>query len=93
MFFCLIYLSEKEDDGVTYLEILSWARKGITMERARLHEILDEAIQAQNHKLTNKLIRLTKEQIYEIDVKLESLDEIESIHNRKYVEPTIRRIE
>lgn len=64
---------------MTYLEILSWARKGMTAENARLREMRDKAIEGQAHDL----MRAMQEQIDALDVKRATLDEIEEIHNRK----------
>ncbi len=64
---------------MTYLEILSWARKGMAAESAKLHEMQDKAIEGQ----ALGLMRAIQEQIDALDVKRVTLDEIEEIHNRK----------
>ena len=64
---------------MTYLEILGWARKGMTAESARIREMRDKAIEGQAHDL----MRAMQEQIDALDVKRATLDEIEEIHNRK----------
>ena len=62
---------------MTYLEILSWARKGMEAEGVKLHEMQDKAIEGQAHDL----MRAVQEKIDELDVKKATLDEIEEIHN------------
>ena len=64
---------------MTYLEILSWARKGVEAEKAKLREMQEKAIEGQAHSL----MRGIQEQIDGLDVKMVMLDEIEEIHNRK----------
>ena len=64
---------------MTYLEILSWARKGIAAESAKLREMQDKAIEGQ----ALDLMQVFQEQIDALDVKMATLDEIEEIHNRK----------
>lgn len=64
---------------MTYLEILSWARKGMTAEKAKLRKMQEKAIEGQ----ALDLMRGLQEQIEVIEVKEATLDEIEEIHNRK----------
>lgn len=65
--------------NITYLEILSWARKGVETKKAKLHKMQEKAIEGQVHSL----MRDIQEQIDGLDVKMATLDEIEEIHNRK----------
>lgn len=64
---------------MTYLEILSWARKGLAAEKAKLREMQDKAIEGQALRLMEKL----QAQIDDIEVKEATLGEIEELHNRK----------
>lgn len=64
---------------MTYLEILSWARKGMAAEKAKLREMQDKAIEGQ----ARALMEAFQDQIDEIEVKEVTLDEIEELHNRK----------
>ena len=64
---------------MTYLEILSWARKGMSAEKAKLREMQDKAIEGQ----ARALMEAFQDQIDEIEVKEATLDEIEELHNRK----------
>lgn len=64
---------------MTYLEILSWARKGMAAEKAKLREMQDKAIEGQ----ARALMEAFQDQIDEIEVKEATLDEIEELHNRK----------
>lgn len=64
---------------MTYLEILSWARKGVAAEKAKLHEMQDKALEGQAHDLARHI----QEQIDALEVKAETLNEIEDLHNRK----------
>lgn len=64
---------------MTYLEILSWARKGLAAEKAKLREMQDKAIEGQELQLMEKI----QEQIDGIEVKEQTLDDIEELHNRK----------
>ena len=50
---------------MTYLEILSWARKGLAAEKAKLREMQDKAIEGQALQLMEKI----QEQIDGIEVK------------------------
>lgn len=64
---------------MTYLEILSWARKGLAAEKAKLREMQDKAIEGGARQLMEKI----QEQIDDIEVKEQTLDDIEELHNRK----------
>lgn len=64
---------------MTYLEILSWARKGLAAEKAKFREMQDKAIEGSAQQLMEKI----QEQIDGIEVKEATLDEIEDLHNRK----------
>lgn len=64
---------------MTYLEILSWARKGIQAEQAKFREMQDKAIEGQ----ALDIARHCQNRIDEMDVKLATLEELEDIHNRK----------
>ena len=64
---------------MTYLEILSWARKGLAAEKAKLRDMQDKAIEGQALQLMEKI----QEQIDGIEVKEQTLDDIEELHNRK----------
>lgn len=64
---------------MTYLEILSWARKGLAAEKAKLREMQDKAIEGQALQLMEKI----QDQIDGIEVKEQTLDDIEELHNRK----------
>lgn len=66
-------------DTVTYLEILSWARKGLAAEKTKLREMQDKAIEGGARQLMEK----AQELIDDIEVKEATLDEIEELHNRK----------
>ena len=63
---------------MTYLEILSWARKGLAAEKAKLREMQDRAIEGQALRLMEKI----QEQIDGIEVKEQLLNDIEELHNR-----------
>lgn len=64
---------------MTYLEILSWARKGLVAEKAKLREMQDKAIEGQ----ARALMEAFQDQIDAIEVKEATLGEIEELHNRK----------
>ena len=64
---------------MTFLEILSWARKGMEAEKVKLREMQDKAVEGQAHDL----MRGIQEQIDKVETKEATLDEIEEIHNRK----------
>ena len=64
---------------MTYLEILSWARKGLAAEKGKLREMQDKAIEGGARQLMEKI----QEQIDGIEIKEQTLDDIEELHNRK----------
>lgn len=64
---------------MTYLEILSWARKGLAAEKAKYREMQEKAIEGGAHKL----VEAFQDQIDDIEVREATLDEIEELHNRK----------
>ena len=64
---------------MTYLEILSYARKGIDAEIEKLRAMQEKAIEGQAHDIS----RYAQETINALEVKKATLDEIEEIHNRK----------
>lgn len=64
---------------MTYLEILSYARKGIAAEIERLRAMQEKALEGQAHDIA----RYAQETIDALEVKRATLDEIEAIHNRK----------
>lgn len=65
---------------MTFLEILSYARKGIQADIDHYRAMQEKALQGQAHDLAS----YAQEKIDELDVKRATLDEIEEIHNRKY---------
>lgn len=65
---------------MTYLEILSWARKGLAAEKAKWREMQEKAIEGGAMDIT----RGAQEKIEEIEVKEATLDDLEEIHNRRY---------
>lgn len=69
----------KGDDEMSYLEILSWACKGIRVEQAKLREMQDKALEGQ----AMGIARYVQEQVDVLDVKLSTLEELAEIHNRK----------
>lgn len=69
----------KGDDEMSYLEILSWACKGIRAEQAKLREMQDKALEGQ----AMGVARYVQEQVDVLDVKLSTLEELAEIHNRK----------
>lgn len=64
---------------MTYLEILSWARKGIQAEQANLREMQSKAIEGQAHDIA----KYCQERIDALDVRFTTLEELEDIHNRE----------
>lgn len=64
---------------MTYLEILSWARKGLAAEKAKLREMQNKAIEGQAHDI----MEYCQQQIEALEVKEATLNEIEDLHNRK----------
>ena len=64
---------------MTYLEILSYARKGIQAEIDKHRAMQEKAFAGQAHDIA----RYAQETIDALEVKRATLDEIEEIHNRK----------
>lgn len=64
---------------MTYLEILGWARKGISAEKDNYRAMQEKALEGQ----ALDIARHCQERIDKLDVDLATLDEIEDIHNRK----------
>ena len=69
----------RKENRMTYLEILSYARKGIDAEIEKLRAMQEKAIEGQAHDI----MRYAQEAIESLEVKRSTLDEIEEIHNRK----------
>lgn len=64
---------------MTYLEILSYARKGIESEITKYREMQEKALEGQAHDIA----RHAQQFIDALEVKRATLDEIEEIHNRR----------
>lgn len=64
---------------MSYLELLSWARKGIKAEQDKHREMQEKAIEGQAHDM----MHYCQDMIDSLDVKLATLDELEEIHNRR----------
>lgn len=71
---------------MTYLELLSWARKGIAAEQDHLRGMKERAIEGMHtgHRGAKELVEKLQEDIDKLDVKMVSLNELEDIHNRTY---------
>lgn len=65
---------------MTYLELLSWARKGLAAEKEKYREMQGKAIEGGSRSIVDA----AQEHIEEIEVKESTLDELEEIHNRRY---------
>ena len=65
---------------MTYLELLSWARKGLTAEKVKWREMQEKAIEGG----AKSIVDGAQQKIEEIKVKESTLDELEEIHNRRY---------
>lgn len=65
---------------MTYLELLSWARKGLAADKAKWREMQERAIVGG----ARDIIDGAQEKIEEIEVKESTLEELEEIHNRRY---------
>lgn len=63
-----------------YLEILSWARKGLAAEKAKWREMQEKAIEGG----AKSIVDGAHEKIEEIEVKEQIIDDLEGIHNRRY---------
>lgn len=70
---------------MTYLEILSWARKGIIAERKEIAEMRETAYMkcAEGDPSAGRMIDALSAKIRRLDTDAATLDEIEAIHNRK----------
>ena len=64
---------------MTYLEILSFARKGVEADIAKYRAMQERALAGQAHDIAS----YAQETIDALEVKRATLDEIEEIHNRK----------
>ncbi len=65
---------------MTYLEILRWARKGLSAEKAKWREMQEKAIEGG----AKSIVDGAQEKIEEIEVKEQTIDDLEEIHNRRY---------
>lgn len=66
---------------MTYLEILSFARKGVASDQARYREQREKAIAASGEfPAAQKLAECLRVEIEALDVKLAILDEIERLN-------------
>ncbi len=71
---------------MTYLELLSWARKGVAAEQDNLRRMREKASEgmASGAKGAKSLYEACMEKIDILDVKLATIAELEEIHNREY---------
>ena len=69
----------KGNDEMSYLEILSWARKGIQAEKENLRTMQSKAQEGQ----ILDIVQHCQEQINILDGRAATLDEIEDLHNRE----------
>ncbi len=71
---------------MTYLELLSWARKGIAAEQATLRGMKESAAEgmARGARGAKSLYEGCMEKIDTLDVKLATIAKLEEIHNREY---------
>lgn len=71
---------------MTYLELLSWARKGLAAEKEELHRMQCKtvALNCLTKDGGGDIIDDTQEKIEAIEVKERILDDLERIHNGKY---------
>lgn len=65
---------------MTYLELLSWARKGMAAEKDKLREMQGKAIEGGDRVITDA----AQERIEAIEVKERILADLEEIHNGRY---------
>lgn len=65
---------------MTYLELLSWARKGMAAEKDKLREMQGKAIEGGARHFVDG----AQEKIEELTAKEASLEDLEEIHNRGY---------
>lgn len=63
---------------MSFLEILSWARKGLLAEKLHFLEMQSKAKERRDDDFVSAL----QEKVDEIELKESILDEIEEIHNR-----------
>ncbi len=70
---------------MTYLELLSWARRGIAAEQDKLRHMKEKAAEgmANGARGAKTLYEGCMEQLDGLDVKLATIDEIEDLHNRQ----------
>ncbi len=69
---------------MTYLQILSYARKGVRAEQDHIREMQEKAIEGSGRYSGAKIISQgLQEEIDKLDVELAVLDELEEIHNRR----------
>lgn len=64
---------------MTYLEILSWARKGLAAEKTKLREMQEKAIEGHAYDIK----KYCQQQIEALEIKETTINEIEDLHNRK----------
>ncbi len=67
---------------MTYLELLSWARKGIFAEQATFQRMKESAADGMASG-AKSLYEGCMEKLDALDVKLATIDELEEIHNRE----------
>ena len=65
---------------MTYLELLSWARKGLAAEKSRWREMQERAGAGG----AANLVEGAQDKIDEIEVKEQVILELEKIHNGRY---------
>lgn len=63
-----------------YPELLSWARKGLTAEKAKWRKMQGKAIEGGAKFIVDGV----QEKIEELTVKEASLEDLKEIHNRRY---------
>ena len=63
-----------------YPELLSWARKGLTAEKAKWRKMQGKAIEGG----AKFIVDGAQEKIEELTVKEASLEDLKEIHNRRY---------
>lgn len=69
---------------MTYLKILSYARKGIRAEIDCLRGMHDKALEgAGTHSETRTLAQGLQAQIDALEVDMETIDELQEIHDRR----------
>lgn len=66
---------------MTYLEILTWARKGLAVEKAKWRDMQGKAIDAG----AKDLVDGAQKMIDEIERKECVVDTLEDIHNRGFI--------